>query len=715
VSLRRATGQASFVGDVALPGTLHLALRRSRVAHARVTRSDASAARSLPGVAAVFVAGEEGGLLPGVVRFVGDRLAVAAAEEPELARRAVDAVEIELEPLTAALDARAAALVEASVLARASATEGDVERALAEASDVVDGEWSLPFAPAISLEPPLAVTWLDEDRRHVVRTSAASPFRVRGILAERLGLPAARIRVVRPLVAGGSPGQADVAVEDMCALVTLRTGRPARLAPAAEEELTAGPGRPAQRVRVRLGVTGREAVALELRLLADLGASGERALDFLRSCGRLALGLYRVPNVRYEAVAVRTNRPPASAPPSGDGGVSFALECAVDEAALRLGGDPAAFRRRHLRAPGDPGALALAALGEPEGRDDARPLARLMRSGPRNGARTRRPAALGALRRAAALGVARGATAPDVGSAGAAALRLLDDGSFTLAAGPPTPGGTDETAYAEAAAAILGIPTHRIVCAAADTDSAPFESGEPALGHSGAGRAVEEAARIARDRIRDAGAAHLGAAASEVVLEGDIVRDSRGRGVSFAEIGAAALQAGRPVGATAAPSPASQPASLAAAFAEVELDSETGIVRVCRLAAVLAAGPFADERSPLAQVEGALAGALEQALAGGLGFDDQGRPLVRSMRLWPLVAAVDVPPLSVAFVPGGDPLSRFGAGALGDAAGRAALAAIVNAVARAAGGHLRELPLSPGCLLEALAATGGPGAVTKRP
>ena len=132
---------------------------------------------------------------------------LAAAEELELARRAVDAVEIDLEPLPAVLDAEAAAGDDASVVARVAAAEGDVDGAIAGASHVVEGEWSLPFMPAVPLEPPLAVTWLDEDRRLVVRTSAESPFRVRGILAERLSLPAARIRVVRPLVAGGSFGR----------------------------------------------------------------------------------------------------------------------------------------------------------------------------------------------------------------------------------------------------------------------------------------------------------------------------------------------------------------------------------------------------------------------------------------------------------------------------------------------------------------------------
>jgi len=709
VSLRRATGQAAFAGDVLLPGTLHLALRRSPLAHARVVRSDTRIAAALPGVALVLCAGDEGSPLSRVQRYVGDRMAVAAAEEPELARRAVDLAEIDLEPLPVVLDAQAAAGDEAVVAARVSAATGDVEGALEGAQHVLEGEWSLPFTPAVSLEPPLAMTWLDEDRRLVVRTSAESLFRVRGVLAERLSLPAARIRVVRPLVAGGSFGRAELVVEDLCALVTLRTGRPARLALSALEELTTTPGRPAQRIWVRLGLHEGRLSALGVRLLMDLGAGGEGALELLRSCGRQALGLYRIPHIRFEATAVRTNRPPTSAPPGGDAGAAFAVECAVDEAAARLDEDAATFRRRHLRTPGDPGEDALETLGEARGRDDARAIAELLRTGARDGGRPRRwrpSSAGGPLRHGSGVAIARRAAGPVGGAGAAASLRLLDDGSFTLAASPSAARGTDEVAYAEAAAAILGMPPHRVVCAAADTDSAPFDSGDAAPAYCSAGRAVEESARLARERIREAGAALLGAPAAEVTLVDGCVRDAGGRTVSFAEVGAVGLRTGHPLTVTVAPAPATTPPSLAAAFAEVEVDAETGVVRVTRLATTLAGGPFADSRPSEGQVQGALADALEQALAGGMPFDSEGRPCVCSLRLWPLVCALDVPALSVTFVSGGEPVSRFGAAALGEAAARAALAAIVNAVSRAAGTRLHDLPLSPARVLDAVAARG---------
>lgn len=686
MSLRLATGQAAFAGDHALAGMLHVALRRSTTAHARVRAADASAARQLPGVAAVFTCAEAPLVLGDVVRFVGDRLAVVAAEEPELARRAAELVAFDLEALPARLDAAAAAADEAAVAGRVSVSEGDAERALGEAEHVTSGVWSLPFEPALSLEPPLALTWLDEDRRLVVRTSAESPFRVRGALAERLAVPAARIRVVRPAVAGGGLGRSDLAVEDACALVTLRTGRPAQLALSAAEAVAIATGRPAQSVGLRLGLTRGVLVALDVRLLVDMGADGADATALLRASARQAFGLYRLPALRFTAVAVRTNRPPASAPRGSDAGVAVALECALDEAAVRLDQDPAALRRAHLRRPGDPGALALAALGEPEGGDDARQVAELLReiAPPSRNGRGAMPA--GPLRAGRGLAVARRADSAS-GQAGAAALRLLDDGSFTLAAGPSTAGSADELLYADTAAAILGVPARRVVCAAPDTDSAPYLTGDDAPASSAAGRAVEQVATLARDRIREAGAALLGVPAAQAILADGRVGEPTGRTVSFAEIGASALVAGEPLAVTATPTHTRVPHSLAAAVADVEVDVETGGVEVHRLSAVVAGGPFEDTRQAKAQVEGALVSALEQSLTGG--------------RL-PLVRASDVPPLAVSFVPGSDPLSRFGTAAHAEAATRAALAALANAIARAASVRPRVLPLDPARLLAAI-------------
>lgn len=703
MTLRRATGEAAFAADLMKPGTLHLAVRRSPLAHARVRGSDLADARGLPGVVEALTADDTGGLLDRVLRYVGDRAAVVAAEDPELARRAAELVRLDLEPLLPVLDPEAALGDAAHVVARVEVDVGDVEGALAGADRVVEGTWVFPFAPAVPLEPPIALTWLDEDRRLVVRTSAESPFRVRGLLADRLGVPAARVRVVRPLVAGGAGGRSNVLIEDLCALLTLRTGRPARLALSAEEELTTCPGRPPQRVHIGLALRGGRVSGLHLRLLVDIGESREGVGDLLRSAGRQALALYGVTSVRFEAAAVRTNRPPTSSPRGADDEAAFALECAFDEAAAALGEDPVAFRQRHLRRPGKSGTGVFAELEETPGAADARKIGEVLQAAVKRvswSARSEAPERSGPVRHGLGVGLARRSAGTTGGTGAAASLHLLEDGSFTLAAAPASAGGADENAFASAAAALLGVPTRRVVPAAVDTDSAPFEVGDPSPAFFAAGRAVEQAAELARERIREAGARMLETDPEAVEVAEGAVRDAAGRAVSFAEVGAAALRVGQPLVATAAPSAASTPASDAAVFAEVEVDTETGVVRVLGLTAVLAGGPFEDPRPAEGQVEGALAVALERALAAGVPFDAAGVPVTPPLRGWPLVAAGDVAPASVTFLANGEPSTRFGAVAVGEAAGRAAIAAIASAIGHATGGKVRSLPLDPGAVLD---------------
>jgi putative selenate reductase molybdopterin-binding subunit len=696
MTLRRASGEAAFAGDLAQPSALHLAVRRSPLAHGRLLRADVTDARALPGVVMVVTVDEAAGILDPELRYVGDRAAFVAAEDAELARRGAEMIRLEVAPRPAVLDPESALAEPGRVAARVDVGTGDPGTAFESAEHVVEGNWSLPFAPALPLEPSVALTWLDEDRRLVVRTSAESPFRVRRLLAERLGLPAARIRVTRPLVAGGAPRRSEAMSEDLCALVTLRTGRPARLALTAEEELATAPGRPPQQATLRLALREGRLTGLHLRLLVDLGDSAEGAEEFLRSAGRQALGIYSVPCFRFEAVAVRTHRPPTCAPRGADHAAALALECAMDEAAAALDEDPAAFRRRHLRSANAAGGAALIELGEDPDTAGGRPLEELLRAGAVGGdvraprfERRRRGSSRGV-----GLGVARRSVGSGNGAGAAASLHLLDDGSFTLSTAPSSAGGGDETAYAEAAAAILGIPARRIVLTTADTDSAPFESGDPGPVFFATGRAVEQAAEEARRRILEAGARMLGAPVEDVTIADGEVRDSRGRAADYAAIGASSLRAGQPLVATAAPSRAPIPPAYAVVVARVEVDVPTGIPRVLGLSAWLA-GFLEDPRPAEGQIEGALAAALERSLAATLPFDGEGRPARPSLRHWPLATAFDVPPLSVKLLSVGEPLSRFGAAAVGEAAGQAALAAIANAVARATGIPARTLPLGP--------------------
>ncbi|MCI0574244.1 MAG: molybdopterin-dependent oxidoreductase, partial [Myxococcaceae bacterium] len=214
---------------------------------------------------------------------------------------------------------------------------GSVERGLAEAEHVFEATYRVGYVQQSSIEPHIAITWLDEDHRLMVRTSTQVPFHVRRIIAPLLGIPVRRIRVIKPRIGGGFGGKQEILIEDLCGMLTLRTGRPVRMELTREEELTAARTRHPQVLTLRSGVKGGRFTAIELKVLENTGAYGTHALTVMSVTGNRALSLYRCPNLRYEARAVYTNLAVAGAfrgygCPQG----FFALESHVDEIALAL-------------------------------------------------------------------------------------------------------------------------------------------------------------------------------------------------------------------------------------------------------------------------------------------------------------------------------------------------------------------------------------------
>ena len=713
MSVKHVTGHGTFAGDLRVPGQLHLRVVRSPHAHARVLRVDASAGRALPGVVTVLThtdltrqeSAPRGRLpLQETVMFVGDRVAVVAAEDAELAQRAADAVRVEYEERPAVLDPEQALrpdapLVQApaagnptNLAARVETALGDVDGALGGAERVFEATFRVPAAPASPLEPHHAITWLDEDRRLVVRTSTESPFRVRQTLAETLGIPAARILVVQPQVGGGFGGKSDVVAEDLCALVTLRTGRPARLVFSREEELTVAPARPAQRVRVRVGVRERQLVALELDVLADVGAHAVESALLLRAAAREALSLYHIPHLRFLGQAAFTHRPP-TVRSQGALPALLALEAQLDEIAHVLEEDPLELRRRHL-ATAEDAARVAAALGVPAptalvaaaeamvaGADEIG-WSRRWRTGSRSGPR----------RRGVGMALARHDV---VGERGAASLRVREDGSFNLFVGVSATGTGAEAAFVAAAAETLGVPENRVVPAAGDTDSAPFDPGAAPPTLYLTGQAVQKAAILVRALLLAAGARRLGVEVGEVVTENGEVRAPDGRSVGYAALAADALASSAPIAAVAFHSAGEAPPAGAAVFAEVEVDVETGEVRVLRLVAALDGGPRLDPHLAEAQAEGDALRAVGTALSERTAIAENGRALFRSLRDCPLPTAVDAPEVRTLFVPLDAPPTPFGARPLGEVTATGPVLAIVNAVAHAIGARLYELPLLP--------------------
>ncbi len=681
MSTKRVTGQGRFADDHRPTGVLHLAVVRSPHPHALIVALDASAARALPGV--VLVLGPEDApaeILRRRVGFLGDRVAIVAAEDPELALRAAEAVRVEYQLLPAVLTAEEALLPGApsvrgektNLVAEARLEAGAADSAFAGADRSFEGTYRVARSPLGPLEPHVALTWLDEDQRLLVRTSTEAPHRVRGRLAERLRIPAARIRVETPMVGGGFGAKSDLLGEDLCGLVTLRTGRPARLALSRTEELALAPALPAETVRLRSAVRAGALVALHLDLVVDAGAAAFSE-ERLRGAAEDALASYRLPDFRFQARAVSTHNPPVAL--AAGRSVFFALESHLDEIAAALGTDPLEVRLRHLRRGSDSGGSGAGAST----------LEAVLAAGAREIAWSRRwkaTAIQGTKRRGLGLAVARRGGAG--GPRATAQLQLGEDGSFSLRVGPSARAAGAETVLARIAASGLGAAPHDVVLAGGDTDFSPpeVEAGAPALATTAA--AVEDAAQQLRAAMIQMGARLLGTPAEGLAAREGAITAPAGASIRFAEVGAESLRSGPPLVSTASREAAELPPAAAAFFVEVEADGETGQVRVVRVVAAVGCGPVSEPELVEARVQGEALRALGHALGGSLPD--------------PCPTALDEPEVVTLFVPAEGRSTPFGATLTGELATRAVAAAVANAVAQV-GPRVRELPLTPVVLL----------------
>ncbi len=361
-AVKLARGNPAFTDDIEMRGMLHAKILKSPVAHAWITKIDASKARALPGVHAVlthedlprvvYSTAGQSDPIPGPldmfsldhkVRFVGDRVAMVAAETTEIAERALELIEVEYEELPAILDSRDAmregAVIlhdeeeyvpfdshpEKNVAADIRIDIGDVETGFAEADQIFEEEYDVPKVQQASIEPHVVVTWWDENDRLVIRTSTQVPFHVRRMLAPVLGLAPKQIRVIKPRIGGGFGGKQEVMIEDVAAHLSIVTGRPVRFEYTREEEFIAARSRHPMRVRMKTGVLNDGTIiANEMYALTDTGAYGCHALTVTGNTGHKAMALYvglwrdypdgyQFANIRFHADVVYTNTPPAGA------------------------------------------------------------------------------------------------------------------------------------------------------------------------------------------------------------------------------------------------------------------------------------------------------------------------------------------------------------------------------------------------------------------
>ncbi len=740
-AVKLVTGKPAFVDDIDLRGLLHARLLTSPHAHAIIRDIDASEARALPGVHAVLTykdvpripyttAGQswpEPGphdqyCLDNRVRFVGDRVAAVAAETPEIAEQALNLIKVDYEVLPAILDPRQAMDSNAprihpepesyrihdasrNIAAHLQAEVGDVERGFAESDLVVEGEYIVPQVQQTPIETHIVITYWDEDDRLVVRTSTQVPYHVRRIIAPVIGLPPRRIRVVKPRIGGGFGVKQEVLLEDICALLTITTNRPVKLELSRAEEFRSSRSRHPQIIRMKTGVKrDGTIIANSMVLLANTGAYGTHALTVQGNTGSKSLPLYPCPNIRFVAEVVYTNLPPPGAfrgygVPQG----IFALESHIDEVAKQLGMDALELRRKNWIKAGDENPLARA-LGEgKEGYSQiiescGLPQCLQIVEERLNWKEKRGKGGTERFRRGVGVSLAMHGTAIPGLDMGGASIKLNDDGSFNVLVGATDIGTGSDTVIAQIAAEVLGVRVEDIIMHSSDTDFTPFDTGAYASSTTYiSGGATKKAAEQVRQQILDVAAHMLNANPETLTINNRIITAPDGRTVTVSQVALHSLhiENQQQIMATASWMSYQSPPPFAAQGAEVEVDTETGAVRVLKAVSAVDAGRIVNPITAEGQIEGGATQALGYGVCEEMVYDQQGALLTTNFSDYRIYSAPDMPQMETYIVETSDPFGPFGVKAIAEIPIDGMAPAVANAVADALGIRIRQIPLTP--------------------
>ncbi len=738
-----ALGRPVYAFDKYVDGMLYGALLTSPHAHARIIDIDTSKAEALPGVHAVLtyknvprVKYASGGQSPpqpppydqvmfdNKVRHVGDRVAAVAAETPELAEKALRLIEVTYEVLPHVIDPREAVKPGAPVIHDEDDTEGiydpqrnivfhieaevgDVDKAFAEADYVHEAEYYTPKQQHVHLEPHVTLTWWDENDRLVVYTSTQVPFHVRRIIAPLIGVEPKRIRVIKPRIGGGFGNKQEIILEDVCAMLTVRTGKPVRLEYSRKQEFYSSRSSHPNIVHYKVGVKDGKVTAAELYFIGDTGAYGAHALTVQMVGGFKGLTLYNAPNSRFISDAVYTNQPPTGAFRGyGATQAQYGYEVIMAEIADKLGLDVAEFKRNNLLKVGEPMLLAKK-LGEGrEGYEQVLTTSAIeecldigLRVTDFYAKRKAYAKQTGRYRK----GIGFATTMHGSGIAGldmaAATIKMWDDGTFILTIGATDIGTGSDTILGQMAAEVLGVPLEDIVVYSSDTDFTPYDTGAYASSTTYiSGGAVRNAAEKVKRQIQEFAAKLLEVDDPErLELRDRQVVAPDGRSVSLWDIGMISTHQmdQHQIMATGSHMSYVSPPPTAASFAEVTVDTWTGQVTVDRFFVAADIGRVINPITAAGQVEGGVLQAMGFVMSEEMAFDQDGKLVNATIGKYRPYMVADTPPIDVVFVETNEENGPFGAKSVAELAMDGAAPAIVTAVHNATGAWVRTLPLYP--------------------
>jgi CO/xanthine dehydrogenase Mo-binding subunit len=721
----KVSGRSTYAADMKLPGLLWAKILRSPHPHARIRRVDISKAEKVPGVRAVITGADVKGRLIGKqirdlpvlcwdkVRFVGDRVAAVAADTIDAVEEAILLIDVDYEILPAVFDPLEAMTPEAPLLhdnvaeydgapkkilaaelrnglTRLAWKKGDIEQGFRDADRVFEHTFNIPARHQGYLEPHAATVAIEEDGRVQVWAGVKNPFGVRSQLSKCLGLPEERIRMNAVNVGGEFGGKGDGVDLPILYFLAQKTGRPVKIVMTFAEELSASnPAHPTV-ITIKSGVKrdGR-IVARRIRAVHASGGYGALKSNTSLATWHYAGGQYRIDHADIEFMQIYTNTVPGGYYRSpGAVATAFAVDCHTDIIAKELKMDPAEFRLKNFLSEGETDAVG-------QELKDVR--FREVLQGALDAAGWRKPKRANHGRGIALSG--RHISGGDTG----VILTVEADGGYLIISPSIDQGSGTHTILRQLVADQMKVAIEHVRVIIGDTDSAPRDGGMRASRMTYvAGNAMVQACNQLREKLLRQAARMLECRTEEIEFDGGKfwLRQDRGQQVPLRRVVA---QTTEPLRATVyedyrAPDEVSY---VCAQVAEVEVDPETGAVKLHRIVTAHDVGTIINPSAHQGQIDGATVMGVGQGLMEEIVMD-QGRVINNNLGDYKLPSVADLFELKTVLLPSGGGVGPHNAKPIGEFANNAPPAAIANAVADAVGVRLFELPIKAEKIYQAL-------------
>ncbi len=745
-------GRKAYTDDLAEPKSLIIKILRSPHPFAKITSIDTSKAQALPGVELVLThkdvprksftrAGQgypepsphDKFVLDEYVRYVGDEVACVAAVNERIANQALSLIEVTYDILEPVLDMDHAyghpsiihpeeGICEMFPIGfepkKNQAAEykmhvGDVDQVMTTCDVVVENTYTTQAQAHTMLEPHTANARLDYQNRLVIYSSTQTPFHVRRILSQTLGIPISKIRVIKPRVGGGYGGKQALHGEMFVALVTMMTKKPSKIVYTREEVYESTYSRHPMKITMKIGAMKNGKIrAIDCFVLSDTGAYGEHALTVFMVTGSKVLPLYnKVDAVRFAGQVVYTNHTPAGAF-RGYGAIqgNFALESIIDELSHQLGMSPLDIRRMNMMKENETSPI-FAIMGEgTEGTAmmmDTCKLEYCLERGAKligwDHLYPKREISKDKVRSVGMAIAMQGSGIPYI-DMGAATIKLNDDGFYNLMVGATDIGQGSDTILAQIAAEVLMTTVDKVIVYSSDSDLTPFDTGAYASSTTYvSGNAVYKAAVKMLEALHEEAARALHVDSDTISFDGHHFQ-SGDQEISLSDLSNRLYYNHDQKQLTVTESYVGHksPPPFMAGYVEIELDTKTFEYEILHYASVVDCGTTINPHLARGQVEGGLMQGIGMASLEAVKYKKDGHLITNNMAEYKIPNASYVKKFSTEFAESYEPSGPFGAKSVGEIGIDTPPAALANAIYHACGVRIVDLPITPEKIYQAI-------------